>query len=101
MTNDTAPCQHVVGLRPPAAPAAGCEDCLPIGGTWVSLRQCMACGHTGCCDASPNTHARRHFQAAGHPVIRSAMPGQDWEYCYLDEVTVRQQPDGRVVRIDL
>jgi hypothetical protein len=61
----------------------------------------MACGHVGCCDSSPNRHARAHFQRAGHPVIRSAMPGDDWWFCFPDELTVRRQPDGRVLVIDL
>jgi hypothetical protein len=42
----------------------------------------MACGHVGCCDSSPNRHARAHFQSVGHPVIRSAMPGDDWWFCF-------------------
>jgi uncharacterized UBP type Zn finger protein len=82
MTQATQPCQHVVGLQPPPRPGDVCEDCAPLGATWVSLRQCMACGHVGCCDSSPNRHARAHFQDAGHPVIRSAMPGDDWWFCF-------------------
>jgi uncharacterized UBP type Zn finger protein len=101
MTQATQPCQHVAGLQPPPRPGDACEDCAPLGATWVSLRQCMACGHVGCCDSSPNRHARAHFQAAGHPVIRSAMPGDDWWFCFPDELTVRQEPDGRIVPIDL
>jgi len=49
----------------------------------------------------PNRHARAHFEGIGRPVIRSAMPGDDWWFCFPDELTVRQEPDGRVVPIDL
>jgi len=45
----------------------------------------MTCGLVACCDASPNTHASRHAQATGHPVVRSFEPGEDWAWCYVDE----------------
>jgi hypothetical protein len=101
MTQATQPCQHVVGLQPPPRPGDICQDCAPLGATWVSLRQCMACGHVGCCDSSPNRHARAHFEGVGHPVIRSAMPGDNWWFCFPDELTVRPEPDGRIVPLDL
>ena len=64
----------------------GCEDCLRIGGRWVHLRLCMACGHVGCCDSSPNRHATRHHHDTGHPVVASFEPGEAWMYCYADDV---------------
>ena len=64
----------------------GCEDCLRIGSTWLHLRQCTQCGHVGCCDDSPNTHATAHNATTGHPVIRSLEPGEGWYWCYVDEV---------------
>ena len=66
--------------------ASGCEDCLRIGGRWVHLRVCMSCGHVGCCDNSPNRHATAHFNEARHPLIQSYEPGEDWWYCYVDDV---------------
>ena len=30
--------------------------------------------------------ATKHFRATGHPVIRSLEPGEDWMWCYIDEV---------------
>ncbi|WP_354700788.1 hypothetical protein DSM112329_01078 [Paraconexibacter sp. AEG42_29] len=65
---------------------AGCPDCLAVGGTWVHLRRCTACGRVGCCDSSPNTHATKHHAATGHPVIRSIEPGEQWLYCYPDDI---------------
>jgi uncharacterized UBP type Zn finger protein len=67
-------------------PIAGCEECLATGGRWVHLRMCHACGHIGCCDSSPNRHATAHVHATGHPLVRSAEPGEDWSYCYPDDV---------------
>jgi uncharacterized UBP type Zn finger protein len=65
---------------------AGCEECLASGDRWVHLRMCQTCGHIGCCDSSPNQHATAHFEATGHPIVRSAEPGEDWSWCYADEV---------------
>jgi uncharacterized UBP type Zn finger protein len=65
---------------------AGCEECLKIGGKWMHLRSCMVCGKIGCCDNSPNRHATAHFEEEGHPLIRSAEPGEDWSWCYIDEL---------------
>ena len=63
----------------------GCEDCLKIGARWVHLRQCLTCGHVGCCDSSPNKHATAHFRATRHPIVSSAEPGETWSFCYLDD----------------
>jgi hypothetical protein len=46
----------------------------------------MICGHVGCCDSSPNQHATKHFHASTHPIIRSFEPGEDWGWCYVDEM---------------
>jgi len=71
---------------------AGCEECLATGSRWVHLRMCQTCGHVGCCDSSPNTHATKHFQATGHPIVRSAEAGEDWSWCYVDELMFRLRP---------
>jgi len=64
----------------------GCAECLASGGSWVHLRMCQSCGQIGCCDSSPNRHASRHASATGHAVARSAEPGEEWSWCYVDEV---------------
>ena len=66
--------------------ARGCEDCLRTGDRWVHLRICMTCGHVGCCDSSPNKHATAHHRADGHPIIKSLEPGEDWGWCYPDQL---------------
>jgi CPA1 family monovalent cation:H+ antiporter len=82
-------CDHLLhsAVNVPPHSSAGCEDCLRQGTRWVHLRLCLGCGHVGCCDSSPERHATKHFQHAGHPVIRSWEPGESWRWCYLDEVT--------------
>lgn len=83
-------CEHVLALPPEVTPhtTEGCEDCLKIGSTWVHLRECLSCGHIGCCDSSPNRHARAHAGGEGHPVVRSFEPGEDWRWCFADETFV-------------
>jgi ubiquitin-hydrolase Zn-finger-containing protein len=66
----------------------GCQECLQIGSGWVHLRLCLTCGHVGCCDSSPNRHARRHAIVVQHPIVQSFEPGEDWRWCYVDETYV-------------
>ncbi|MFI5008765.1 MAG: UBP-type zinc finger domain-containing protein [Solirubrobacterales bacterium] len=84
-------CDHIdeVQVLKLPQPVAGCEECLASGGHWVHLRMCQTCGHIGCCDSSPNRHATAHNRATGHPIVRSAEPGEDWSWCYVDEVSFR------------
>jgi uncharacterized UBP type Zn finger protein len=83
-------CDHIENAdqnKTPNTPK-GCEECLKSGDKWVHLRLCLECGHVGCCDNSKNKHATRHFHETGHPVIKSFQPGEDWEYCYVDDLFV-------------
>jgi uncharacterized UBP type Zn finger protein len=81
-------CTHLDQIAVTDLPAeiAGCEDCLAIGSRWLHLRMCLTCGKIGCCDSSPNRHARQHAAASSHPLVRSAEPGEDWSYCFVDDV---------------
>ncbi len=56
-----------------------------MGGWWVHLRRCTACGHIGCCDTSPAQHATAHFRESGHRVIASFEPGEEWFWDYERE----------------
>ena len=79
-------CTHLNQIQEVTPSADGCEDCLRIGDTWVHLRLCVICGHVGCCDQSKNRHATKHFHATSHPIIKSFEPGEDWGWCYVDQV---------------
>ena len=82
-------CAHTDQINEDVTPSAeGCEECLQMGDTWVHLRECLTCGYVGCCDSSKNKHATRHFHATYHPIIQSFQPGEDWRWCYVDEVLV-------------
>jgi hypothetical protein len=83
-------CSHLDSIDTRVVPgAAGCEDCLREGSSWVHLRVCQSCGHVGCCDSSPRRHATAHHHESGHPVVRSFEPGEDWFWCYPDEVVFK------------
>lgn len=79
-------CSHVADIRIVQPSSTGCTDCLRIGDAWSQLRMCMECGYVGCCDSSRNKHATRHFRASGHPIARSMEPGEEWAWCYVDQL---------------
>jgi uncharacterized UBP type Zn finger protein len=79
-------CTHAEGSSDPQPSGDGCEECLRTDGVWVHLRLCEECGHVGCCDNSPGRHATAHYDSTRHPVIRSYEPGENWYWCYVDEV---------------
>ena len=78
-------CFHADEVREVTPSARGCEECLKMGSPWVHLRLCRTCGHVGCCDSSLYQHATKHFEATGHPVMRSIQPGEAWRWCFVDE----------------
>jgi uncharacterized UBP type Zn finger protein len=85
-----AQCTHLESVTIDELPpeVAGCEDCLRTGGVWLHLRICLSCGHVGCCDDSPNRHATAHNRETEHPLIRSLEPGEEWSWCFVDEVAM-------------
>jgi uncharacterized UBP type Zn finger protein len=91
-------CKHLDQMveAEPQTPT-GCTACLAIGGTWVHLRLCLGCGFVGCCDNSPNQHATHHFEETSHPLIQSFERGEDWVWCYVDEVMI-DPPSPRASR---
>jgi uncharacterized UBP type Zn finger protein len=88
MGKTTRQCTHLNTVKAVTPSADGCEECLAMGDTWVHLRLCRSCGHVGCCDDSKNRHARAHFRKSGHPIITSFEPGEDWSWCFIDEIEV-------------
>ena len=80
-------CTHLdqVQVGPPHD-VEGCEECLKTGDRWVHLRMCQTCGRIGCCDSSPNQHASKHAAEHDHPIVHSFEPGEEWNWCYVDNV---------------
>jgi len=92
-----AECKHREQIGIVERASDGCLACIATGDTWVHLRLCRTCGHVGCCDESKNNHATKHFNETDHPIIKSLEPGEDWEWCYIDEIYVDTKP-GEVAR---
>jgi uncharacterized UBP type Zn finger protein len=78
-------CKHLNLIKDVVPGSDGCGECLKTGDKWVHLRICLTCGHVGCCDASKNKHASKHFNSTGHPIIQSLEPNEDWRWCYVDK----------------
>ena len=79
-------CTHLDQARDVQPRTHGCEECMKTGDKWVHLRMCLTCGHVACCDSSKNKHARRHYHSTHHPLVQSIEPGEDWAWCYIDQV---------------
>ncbi len=76
-------------IDPTVAPSGtGCVECLASDGWWFHLRRCARCGHIGCCDSSPSQHASHHAVDAGHPVVRSFEPWEEWFYRYTTDEAI-------------
>ena len=86
-------CSHLfeIGDVTPITPN-GCEECLKMGDQWLHLRLCVTCGHVGCCDDSKNKHAAKHFHSTTHPLVKSFEPGEEWGWCYVDELLLESLP---------
>lgn len=79
-------CKHLDQIQDVTPGAEGCEECLRSGDSWVQLRLCLSCGHVGCCDSSKNKHATKHYGDTQHPIIQSFQSGEDWLWCYPDQL---------------
>lgn len=80
-------CEHIGKVNPKIrGNTEGCEECEKIGSDWVHLRLCLTCGHVGCCNSSVHKHGTKHFLETGHPIIKSYEPGEDWKWCYVDDI---------------
>jgi hypothetical protein len=62
-------CSHLDQIKDVEPSAQGCEECLKSGDRWVHLRECLVCGHVGCCDSSLSHRIRNalSFRAALSP----------------------------------
>ena len=50
--------------------------------TWRHLDQVVEVS----CDSSPGRHATGHHRQTTSPLIRSFEPGEDWWWCYPDDL---------------
>jgi hypothetical protein len=78
------PCPHLAEARVFEPAVDVCRECVDGGGYWPALRMCLVCGNVGCCDTSVSKHAGAHFEATGHPLMRSIRLREGWIWCYVD-----------------
>jgi predicted ester cyclase len=79
------PCTHLDQIRTTEPPTRLCAQCFAVGDNWPSLRMCVTCGAVGCCDTAKNKHARAHYEATGHPIVRAVRMDERWGWCYEDD----------------
>ena len=89
----TETCTHLDHIAAVAPSGTGCVECLLTGMHWVHLRRCTECGHIGCCDSRRASTRPRTSTTIAHPIIQSYEPGEDWYYCYVDDLAF--EIDGR------
>jgi len=92
-------CTHLRQIKVTEPDKHLCQECVKTGDRWLHLRMYLSCGYVGCCDSSKNRHATRHFFATHHPLIRSVEPGENWTWCYVDEVSPGVVDSGKLRKI--
>jgi len=92
-------CSHLGEARDLKPAHHVCEECVKLGDRWVHLRICLICGNVGCCDSSKNKHATKHFHATTHPIMQSIERGEDWGWCYVDELMLDLSRGVRHARV--
>ncbi len=91
---DRVPIKDGILGEPPTS--QGCAECVAIGATWLHLRRCLTCGQVGCCEGSPNKHAKAHWEESGHPLIRSIRLDEGWIWCYEDNAVFQKRTLRRI-----
>ena len=88
-------CTHLDSIEIVDAPGdvAGCEECLAerrrAGCTCGCARRA---GTSAAATTRPTGTRPLTTEATGHPIIRSVEPGEDWSWCYVDELMFRLPP---------
>ena len=90
-------CAHLADVMVVTTTATTCDDCEPDE-IWPALRLCLMCGHAGCCDTSTHKHAKAHWEASGHPLMRSIRMDEGWIWCYEDNAFFERRTLERLAR---
>jgi hypothetical protein len=46
----------------------------------------------GLLDESRGKHATKHSRQTSHPIMQTMEPGEDWGWCYVNEIMVEPAP---------
>ena len=92
-------CAYLNGIRFTHTDKNPRGEWIKTGDRWIHLRMCLECGHVGCCNSSKNKNATKHFRHNRHPLVRSIESGEDWVWCYIDEVAPGELHSAHFVSI--
>ena len=84
-----AGCTHLDSVKIIELPEAveGCEDCLATGGKWMPPAHLPRSAATwAAATTRPTATLPRTPTESEHPVMRSLEPGEDWCWCFVDQV---------------
>ncbi len=56
------------------------------GTTGCTCACARSAGTSGAATRRPGKHTTAHFHSTGHPIVRSFEPGEDWYFCYPDDL---------------
>ena len=100
-------CTHLDEIQPGSSRAA-------TAASNASSSACSGCTSGGARRAAtsaaattrPGKHATAHFHTEAHPIIQSFEPGEDWFYCYVDDIafeieSTRAEPVAHLMRARL
>ena len=80
-------CTHLNQIHKVHPSGKGCKECLEMGDTWVHLAavpDLRACRLLRLLEEQARHQA--FITAEHHPIIQSFEPGEDWRWCYVDEM---------------
>ncbi len=90
----TETCSHLDHIEPVAPSGDGCVECLLIGRPLAAPAPLHRVRAHRLLRQLPNKHATAHFHEVGHPIIQSYEPGEDWYYCYVDDLAFEHPGEG-------
>ena len=81
-------CTHLDRIQVTELPAsiAGCEECLKMGSPGCTSGCARPAARSAAATRRRTSMRAAHARDDGHPIARSAEPGEDWSWCYVDEI---------------
>ena len=86
-----AVCTHLdqIAVRELPASVDGCEDCLRSAASGCTSGSASPAGTSAAVTTHPTVTPRGTPRTSQHPIIRSLEPGEEWSWCYVDEIAFR------------
>ena len=84
-------CTHLDAIVDVEPSGTGCVECLHDGSRWVHLRRCTTLRTHRLLRQLAESPRTAHFHETEHPIIQSFEPGEDWYWCYVDELAFEDE----------